>query len=93
MTGPARPYAIEWSAPAKRALTRLPEKVVVAAIELIYGPLADNPHRLGRPLRFELEGIHSAHQGDYRVIYAIDDRRRRVAILAIDHRSDVYRTR
>jgi mRNA interferase RelE/StbE len=84
-------FEIYWAAPARRALRRLPEKVATAAIELIYGPLASNPGRVGRPLRFELEGRHSAHRGDYRVVYRIDDRRRRVEVLAIDHRADVYR--
>jgi mRNA-degrading endonuclease RelE of RelBE toxin-antitoxin system len=93
VTGAGRPYAIEWAGPAKRALTRLPEKVATAAIEFIYGPLAENPRRVGRPLRFELEGTHSARRGDYRVIYQVDDRRRRVTVLTIDHRSDVYRRR
>jgi mRNA-degrading endonuclease RelE of RelBE toxin-antitoxin system len=87
-----RPYAIEWAGPAKRALTRLPEKVA-AAIEFVYGPLAENPKQVGRPLRFELEGTRSARRGDYRVIYQVDDRRRRVFVLTIDHRSDVYRRR
>ena len=56
MTRKQRPYVIEWAAPAKRALQRLPEKVATAAIEFIYGPVTDNPHRVGRPLRFELDG-------------------------------------
>jgi mRNA interferase RelE/StbE len=42
-------------------------------------------------LRFELEGLHSAHRGDHRVVYRIDDRRRRVEVLVIDHRADIYR--
>jgi mRNA interferase RelE/StbE len=88
---PDRPFEIHWAPTARRALTRLPEKVATAAVEFIYGPLAGNPCRVGRPLRFELEGRHSAHRGDYRVVYRIDDRRRRVYILAIDHRSDIYR--
>jgi mRNA-degrading endonuclease RelE of RelBE toxin-antitoxin system len=86
-----KPFQIHWAAPARSALRRLPEKVAVAATELIYGPLASNPGRVGRPLRFELEGLHSAHRGDYRVVYRIDDRHRRVVVLAIDHRADVYR--
>ena len=90
MTGEPAPFEIYW-APALRALRKLPEKVATAAVEFIYGPLADNPSRVGRPLRFELEGRHSAHRGDYRVVYRIDERRRRVEVLAIDHRSDVYR--
>jgi mRNA interferase RelE/StbE len=88
---PAEPFQIRWASPARRALRRLPEKVATAAIEFIYGPLASNPHRVGRPLRFDLEGRHSAHRGDYRVVYRIDERRGRVDILAIDHRADIYR--
>ena len=65
--------------------------MATAAVELSYGPLADNPGRAGRPLRFELEGLHSAHRGDYRVVYRIDDRRRRVDVLAIGTRANVYR--
>jgi mRNA interferase RelE/StbE len=88
---PAEPFGIRWASPARRALRRLPEKVATSAIEFIYGPLAGNPHQVGRPLRFELEGRHSAHRGDYRVVYRIDERRRSVDILAIDHRADIYR--
>jgi mRNA interferase RelE/StbE len=88
---PAEPFEVRWASPARRALRRLPEKVATSAIEFIYGPLASNPHQVGRPLRFELEGKHSAHRGDYRVVYRIDDQRRSVDILAIDHRADVYR--
>jgi mRNA interferase RelE/StbE len=84
-------YEIEWAGSATRALERLPEKVAVAAIEFIYGPLADDPRRVGRPLRFELEGRHSAHRGDYRIIYCIDDARRVVLVLVLGHRADVYR--
>ncbi|MGH9213115.1 MAG: type II toxin-antitoxin system RelE family toxin, partial [Acidimicrobiales bacterium] len=38
-------------------------------------------------------GKHSARRGDFRVIYEIDDNRHRVTVVAIDHRSDVYRPR
>jgi mRNA interferase RelE/StbE len=66
-------------------------KVAAAAVEFIYGAPATNPHRVGRPLRFELEGRHSAHRGDYRVVYRIDDRQRRVYVEVIGHRADIYR--
>lgn len=79
---------VAWTATSKRALTRLPEKVATAVVEFIYGPLADNPQRVGKPLRFELEGSHSARRGDFRIIYRITDR---VTILAIEHRADAYR--
>lgn len=91
--GTRRPFNIEFAAPARRALTRLPEKVAAAAVEFIYGPLAENPQRVGRPLRFDLEGLHSAHRGDHRIIYRIDDRKRVISILTIGHRADIYRSR
>jgi len=84
-------YAIAWTAPARRALARLPEKVATATVEFLYGSLAANPHRAGKPLKLELAGLHSARRGDYRVFYRIDDHRRRVDVVAIEHRSDVYR--
>ena len=86
-------FEIAWAAPARRALARLPEKAATAAVEFLYGSLAANPHRVGKPLRLGLGGLHSARRGDYRVIYRIDDDIRRVTVLAIEHRSDIYRPR
>ena len=86
-------YAIAWTAPARRALARLPEKIATAVGEFVYGSLAANPHRAGKPLKLGLEGLHSARRGDYRVIYRINDHRHRVDVVAIEHRSDIYRPR
>jgi mRNA interferase RelE/StbE len=86
-------HEIGWSSPARRALSRLPEKVATAVVEFAYGSLAANPHRVGKPLRMELAGLHSARRGDYRVIYRIEDEDRRVDVLAIEHRAEVYRRR
>ena len=87
------PYEIDWTSSALRALNRLPERFATACIEFVYGGLAENPHRIGHALRFDLEGKHSARRGDFRIVYEIDDDRRVVTVLAIDHRSDVYRPR
>jgi mRNA interferase RelE/StbE len=86
-------FAIAWTAAARRALTRLPEKVASAVVEFLYGSLAERPHRVGKPLKLGLEGLHSARRGDYRVVYRIDDDRRLVTVIAIEHRSDIYRPR
>jgi len=86
-------FAIAWTAAARRALTRLPEKVAAAVVEFFYGSLAASPHRVGMPLKLGLEGLHSARRGDYRVIYRIDDEQHLVTVIAIEHRSDIYRPR
>jgi mRNA interferase RelE/StbE len=78
--------------PARRQLDRLPISVSAAVIETV-AALASNPRRLGKPLRFELEGCWSARRGPYRVIYRIDDANRTVSVLAVAHRADVYRSR
>ena len=86
-------YEIVWARSALRSLERLPEKVATACIEFVYGALAENPQRVGRELRLELLGKRSARRGDFRVIYEIDEEQRLVTIIAVDHRSDVYRPR
>ena len=85
--------AIAWTAATRRALSRLPEKVATAVVEFLYGSLAASPHRVGKPLKFGLEGLCSARRGDYRVIYRIDDHRQQITVIAIEHRSDIYRPR
>jgi mRNA-degrading endonuclease RelE of RelBE toxin-antitoxin system len=88
------PYELIVSRPAARAIGEtLPEAVSAAVVEFITGALIDNPQRVGRALRNELAGIHSARRGTYRILYRIDETERTVTVLRIDHRSDVYRSR
>jgi len=86
-------YEVEITGEGLRHLDQLPEKVRAAAIETVLGPIAENPQRAGRPLLGDLEELHSARRGDYRVIYEIDDTRRRVVVHRVQHRRDVYRPR
>jgi mRNA interferase RelE/StbE len=86
-------YELVVARPAARAIgEQLPESVSAAVIEFITGALIENPRRVGRELRNELAGIHSARRGTYRILYRIDPVERVVTVLRIDHRSDVYRT-
>jgi mRNA-degrading endonuclease RelE of RelBE toxin-antitoxin system len=84
-------FEVVWSPRARRLLNGLPEKVVVACVEFVHGGLSENPHRVGKPLRFDLEGSHSARRGDFRVIYEIDEPERQVRIVTVQHRSHAYR--
>ena len=84
-------YSIRVTTRAERDLHRLPVKIATACVEFIFGPLRDNPQRVGKPLRGELGGLHSARRGDYRVIYGVVEDARTVEIVHIDRRSDVYR--
>jgi len=77
---------------ARQLRERLPEAVSWACFEFIAGPLAEDPHRVGAPLRKPFEGQWRARRGEYRVRYAIDDDARIVYVLDIDHRRNVYRS-
>ena len=84
-------YEVEITPEGLRHLNRLPEKVRQAALAAVFGPIAENPHRLGRRLLSDLEGLHSARRGDYRIIYEILEDEKTVLIHRVQHRRDVYR--
>jgi mRNA-degrading endonuclease RelE of RelBE toxin-antitoxin system len=85
-------YRVQLSPGARRALEeRLPLAVAAAVWEFISGPLAADPHRVGKPLLEPLKGLWSARRGAYRVLYRIFESGRIVRIEKIDHRADVYR--
>jgi mRNA-degrading endonuclease RelE of RelBE toxin-antitoxin system len=77
-------------AAARQLRDRLPETVAWACFEFIHGPLAEEPRRVGAPLRSPFAGHWRARRGEYRVRYTIDDDAKTVTVLDIDHRRDVY---
>ena len=84
-------YTVRFTATARRDLHRLPPRVVAAVVEFVFGDLAREPRRVGKPLRRELAGLYSARRGPYRVLYRIYDDDSVVLIQRVDHRADVYR--
>ncbi len=90
MTEPA--FEIVLTPPARRAIAEeLPEAVAAAVIDFITTALLENPRRVGKPLRNDLDGVWSARRGTYQVLYRIHQSRREVVVLRIDHRRDAYR--
>jgi mRNA interferase RelE/StbE len=56
-----QPYAIELARPVRHALAeRLPLDVTVGAMDFINGPLANNPHQVGKQLDQPYDGMYSA---------------------------------
>jgi mRNA interferase RelE/StbE len=85
-------YEVIFSPTASRDMTSVPERVIPAIFEFVYGDLAAFPRRVGKPLERELAGSYSARRGSYRILYDIDDDKNQVSILRVAHRADVYRT-
>ncbi|MXP22975.1 type II toxin-antitoxin system RelE/ParE family toxin [Gordonia sp. HNM0687] len=85
-------YRVQLAPSAVRSLDRLSPRYVHAVIDFIYGPLAQNPRRVGKPLGGNLLGFYSARRGAYRVIYELPDDAT-VLVIRVDHRAHVYRQR
>ncbi len=82
-------FDVRISARAERGLDRLPEKIASACVAFIFGPLAQQPYRVGGELRGRMAGLRSARRGAYRTIYRVEGDA--VDVVHIDHRGDVYR--
>lgn len=82
-------YSIVVKAPAAKELDAVPRKELQRIIKKV-GALATNPRTNGSE---KLSGAerYRLRQGDYRIIYAIDDSVRQVIVVKIGHRRDVYR--
>ena len=83
-------YSVFYTSAASRHLRKLPH-AVRASVRDDVEALAANPRTVQTE---KLAGAHDAYRlrvGDYRVLYTIDDRIRRVVIYRIAHRRESYR--
>ncbi len=86
-------YRVTLASTALRDLEKIPPRYAGAILEFIYAVLPENPPRVGKPLERELEGLHGARRGHYRVIYEIREEDKAVLVVRVDHRAHVYRPR
>ena len=74
---------------AAKELEAVPEKDRQRIVERIQG-LADEPRPLGCQ-KLSGEEKYRLRQGDYRVVYLIEDGAQAVVVFKVGHRRDVYR--
>lgn len=86
-------YHAVLTASALRSLHSVPLPVAEPLVAFIFGSLASDPRRRGKPLQRELAGRWAARRGDYRIVYRLDDDTTTMYVLKIAHRSQVYRPR
>jgi mRNA interferase RelE/StbE len=92
MTHPTS-YTGTFTPAARRRMNKFPLDTAVALFEHLTGPVATNPHRLGKPLEPPYDGVWTTRRGDYRALYLIDDHTHTITIIAVAHRHDAYRPR
>ena len=82
-------YSLVIKTSAERELRALPKedrrRVVGRARGLAHNPRPPGNEKLSGQERYRIR------QGDYRIVYAIDDEARTVEIVKIGHRREVYR--
>jgi mRNA interferase RelE/StbE len=83
-------YKVEVRRRVQRTLDKLPKSDFQAVIEAIKD-LAQTP-RLKGIEKVKSTGLWRIRQGDYRIIYTIDDREHLVTVVRVGHRREVYRT-
>ena len=83
-------YKIELRRKAQRSLNKLPKDDFDAVIGDIK-KLADSPRPRGIE-KVKSTGLWRIRQGDYRIVYGIDDNNRLVIVVSIGHRREIYRS-
>ena len=83
-------YKIDIRRRAQRGLDKLPESDFQAVIVAIKG-LAQTPRPKGIE-KVKTTGLWRIRQGDYRIIFAIDDNEHLITIVRVGHRREIYRS-
>ena len=83
-------YTVTFVRSARKELESLPTDVVERIWPRIEN-LADVPRPAGSRKLSGRRNLWRLRVGDYRVVYAIDDRQQAVDVVAVRHRKDVYR--
>jgi mRNA interferase RelE/StbE len=78
---------------AKRDLKKLgsPEQIRISVAIAERIAVRDNPRKLGEALTGRFKGLWKYRVGDYRIIAKIEDQTITIYVIAIGHRSEIYR--
>jgi mRNA interferase RelE/StbE len=83
------PYRLQIKRSAERELRGTPKPDMARIVRRIE-KLAEDPRPPGCEKLFDTE-CHRIRQGDYRILYTVDDKQRFVEIYKIGHRREVYK--
>lgn len=86
-------WSVEWDDRARRDLRRLDSSIQAEILRYFRERIAtdQDPRRFGKALRHALRGLWRYRVGTYRMVCQIEDRRLIVLVLAVGHRSDIYK--
>ncbi|MFH0985285.1 MAG: type II toxin-antitoxin system RelE/ParE family toxin [Candidatus Omnitrophota bacterium] len=82
-------FKIFFKASAEKELRQIPKPFLSKILSKI-AALAETPRPWGVKLMRGEERFYRLRQGDYRIVYEIDDQTRTVTVIKIGHRREVY---
>jgi mRNA interferase RelE/StbE len=82
-------YSVQIKPSAAKELEELPAKDRLRVVARI-NSLADDPRPVGST-KLSTREIYRLRQGDYRILYIIEDQVLRVLVIAVAHRREAYR--
>ena len=83
-------YAVLVKKSVTKSLGHIPAHDIARIDQLILS-LATNPRPRQSKQLHPQPKTYRVRQGDYRILYVVDDERREVTIFRVQHRRDVYR--
>jgi mRNA interferase RelE/StbE len=86
-------WTIEYLTSVKKELRKLDRQVARRIVDFMDNRIAslENPRNIGLALSGQYEGLWRYRVGDYRILCDIRDDKLIVLVVAIGHRSEVYR--
>jgi len=83
------PYKIYLKSSAERELAHLPDNIHDRIVNRLFS-LSDNPRPKGSKKLLSQEG-YRIRVGEYRILYRIYKKEKRIEVVSIVHRKEVYR--
>lgn len=86
-------YTVIISVKAEKDFSAIPAKEIVKIIDRI-DLLSSDPYPSGsKKIKASSENLYRIRQGNYRVLYTVEDEVRIVEVRRIGHRKDIYRSK
>jgi mRNA interferase RelE/StbE len=83
-------YRVLWHKETKKDLARVPRATGISIVEQTIHRLSRAPDHFGRPLTGTKASLWRARFGKYRIVYTINFQAKKVWVLAVDKRAQVY---
>jgi mRNA interferase RelE/StbE len=81
-------YNVFFTREAKRNVEKM-DASITRIIKKAIQSLAVNPAK-GKPLAYDLAGLHSLRTSDYRIIYRVKEKQLIIIVIAVGHRKEIY---